>query len=100
MRADTITVHKKVFMFLSSQDVPDKYIVSKTIQKTAIEHDLWNSFEVYGDSVYNKTIFSKQVINRFNWRGNKMEQLLYSSRKMSVYRNTQCKLKQNFTGNC
>ena len=39
-RADKTTVHKKVFMFLSSEDVSDKYIVKKTIQKTAIEYDL------------------------------------------------------------
>ncbi len=40
MRADKTTVHNKVFMFLSSKDVLDKYIVKKTIQKTAIEYDL------------------------------------------------------------
>lgn len=62
MKADNITVHKKVFMFLSSQDVADKYIVSKTIQKTSIEYDLSNSVDVNGDSVYNKSIFSKQVV--------------------------------------
>lgn len=49
-------------MFLSSEDVLDKCIVSKTIQKTPIENDSSNSFDVYGDSVYNKTIFLKQVV--------------------------------------
>lgn len=62
MRADKTTVHNKVLMFLSSEDVQDKYIVSKTIQKTAIEYDLSNSFDVYANSVYNKTTFSKQVV--------------------------------------
>lgn len=57
MRAENITVHNKVFMFLSSQDVPDKYIVSETIQKTSIGYDLSNSVDVYRDSVYNKSIF-------------------------------------------
>lgn len=57
MRAENITVHNKVFMLLSSQDVPDKYIVSETIQKTSIGYDLSNSVDVYRDSVYNKSIF-------------------------------------------
>lgn len=57
MRAENITVHNKVFMFLSSEDVPDKYIVSETIQKTSIGYDLSNSVDVYRDSVYNKSIF-------------------------------------------
>lgn len=57
MRAENITVHNKVFMFSSSEDVPDKYIVSETIQKTSIGYDLSNSVDVYRDSVYNKSIF-------------------------------------------
>lgn len=57
MRADNITVHNKLFMFLSSENVPDKYIVSETIQKTSIGYDLSNSVDVYRDSVYNKSIF-------------------------------------------
>lgn len=44
-------------MFSSSEDVPDKYIVSETIQKTSIGYDLSNSVDVYRDSVYNKSIF-------------------------------------------
>lgn len=87
-------------MFLSSEDVHDKCIVSKTIQKTTFEYDSSNSFDVYGNSVYDKPIFLKQVVKMFYWRGNTMEQLLYSSRKMSVYRSTHCKLKKIFTGNC
>lgn len=47
-------------MFLSSEDVSDKYIVTKTIQKTAIEYDL--SLNVNTDCVYSKAIFSKQVV--------------------------------------
>lgn len=56
MRAENITVHNKMFMFSSSEDVPDKYIVSETIQKTSIG-DLLNSVDEYRDSVYNKSIF-------------------------------------------
>lgn len=55
MRADKTTVHDKVFMFLSSEDVSDKYIVTKTIQKTAIEYDL--SLNVITDCVYNKASY-------------------------------------------
>lgn len=57
MRADKTTVHNKVFMFLSSDDVSDKYIVTKTIQKTAIEYDL--SLNVNTDCVYNKYFQNK-----------------------------------------
>lgn len=51
-----------MFVFLSSKDVPDKYIVSKTNQKTTIEYDLSNSFNAYAESNFNKTLFLKQVV--------------------------------------
>lgn len=47
-------------MFLSSEDVSDKYTVSKTIQNTAIECEL--SLKVYTNCFYNKAPFSKQVV--------------------------------------
>lgn len=47
-------------MFFSSKDVSDKYIVSKTIQKTAIKYDLF--LNVYTACVYNKAMFSKQEV--------------------------------------
>lgn len=62
MRADKTLLHNKVFVFLSSKDVPDKYIVSKTNQKTTIEYDLSNSFNAYAESDFNKSLFLKQVV--------------------------------------
>lgn len=94
VRADKNTVHNKVFMFLSSEDVPDKFIVSKTIQKTANEYDLSNSFDVYADCIYNKSLFSKQVVkNVFVEEKTKWKQSLFNPHEMSVYRNIHCKLK-------
>lgn len=51
-----------MFVFLSSKDVPDKCIVSKTNKKTTIEYDLSNSFNAYAESDFNKTLFLKQVV--------------------------------------
>lgn len=60
-RADKTTVHNNIFIFLSSDDVSKKYIITKAIQKTAIEYSLSNVFDS-AVIVNNKIMYSKHVM--------------------------------------
>ena len=70
-------IHSRVFHFIAKTDVSEKFLCTKIFQSTA---DLYNLLHIVNESVdimYDKRLFSKEVIRNVNYKEEKIGVIIY-----------------------
>ena len=64
-------IHSRVFDFIAKTDVSEKFLCTKTFQSTAALYNLLHIVNESVDIMYDKRLFSKEVIRNVNYNEEK-----------------------------